>query len=80
MYDNSNTIEREETEQYWSKISIEIVTLNTNRWFENLHANNNPKETTKKIINIIYAYGRPGFNPWFGKIPWRMEWLPTPVF
>ena len=23
---------------------------------------------------------RPGFNPWFGKIPWRKEWLPTPVF
>ena len=25
-------------------------------------------------------YRRPGFNPWFGKIPWRKEWLPTPVF
>jgi len=24
--------------------------------------------------------GRPGFNPWFGKIPWRRERLPTPVF
>ena len=22
---------------------------------------------------------RPGFNPWVGKIPWRREWLPTPV-
>ena len=22
----------------------------------------------------------PGFNPWVGKIPWRREWLPTPVF
>ena len=20
------------------------------------------------------------FNPWVGKIPWRREWLPTPVF
>ena len=20
-----------------------------------------------------------GFNPWFGKIPWRREWQPTPV-
>ena len=25
-------------------------------------------------------YGRPGFNPWVGKISWRREWLPTPVF
>ena len=23
---------------------------------------------------------RPGFNPWVGKIPWRKEWVPTPVF
>ena len=22
---------------------------------------------------------RPRFNPWTGKIPWRREWLPTPV-
>ena len=20
-----------------------------------------------------------GFDPWVGKIPWRREWLPTPV-
>ena len=24
--------------------------------------------------------GRPGFNTWVGKIPWRRERLPTPVF
>ena len=23
---------------------------------------------------------RPGFCPWVGKIPWRREWRPTPVF
>ena len=23
---------------------------------------------------------RPRFNPWVGNIPWRREWLPTPVF
>ena len=23
---------------------------------------------------------RCGFSPWVGKIPWRKEWLPTPVF
>ena len=23
---------------------------------------------------------RPGFDPWIGKIPWRREMLPTPVF
>ena len=30
---------------------------------------------------IIYLQcGRPGFDPWVGKIPWRREGLPTPVF
>ena len=24
--------------------------------------------------------GGPRFNPWVRKIPWRKEWLPTPVF
>ena len=24
--------------------------------------------------------GSAGFNPWIGKIPWRREWQPTPVF
>ena len=24
--------------------------------------------------------GRPGFNPWVGKIPWRRARQPTPVF
>ena len=23
---------------------------------------------------------RPGFSPWVGKIPWRREWQPTPIF
>ena len=24
--------------------------------------------------------GRPGFDPWIGKIPWRRAWQSTPVF
>ena len=26
------------------------------------------------------AVWRPGFDTWFGKIPWRREWLFTPIF
>ena len=26
------------------------------------------------------AMWKPEFNPWIGKIPWRRERLPTPVF
>ena len=29
---------------------------------------------------ICLKWGRPGFSPWVGKIPWRRERLPTPVF
>ena len=29
---------------------------------------------------ICLQCGRPGFEPWVGKIPWRREWQPTPVF
>ena len=29
---------------------------------------------------IHLQFRRPRFNPWVGKISWRSEWLPTPVF
>ena len=29
---------------------------------------------------IHLQYGRSGFDPWFGKISWRGEWLSTPEF
>ena len=29
---------------------------------------------------ICLQCGRPGFDPWLGKIPWRRDRLPTPVF
>ena len=32
------------------------------------------------ILRICMPYKRPGFNPWVGKIPWRRERLPTPIF
>ena len=29
---------------------------------------------------FCFQCGRPGFDPWVGKIPWRRKWQPTPVF
>ena len=29
---------------------------------------------------ILLQCGRPGFDPWVGKTPWRRQWLRTPVF
>ena len=28
---------------------------------------------------VCLQCGRPGFDPWVGKIPWRRKWQPTPV-
>ena len=33
-----------------------------------------------QMIKNLLAKGRTEFNPWVRKIPWRKEWLPTPVF
>ena len=30
-------------------------------------------------LSICLQCGRPGFNPWVRKIPWRRKWQPTPV-
>ena len=31
-------------------------------------------------VKNLPASGRPGFNPWVVKIPWRRAWQSTPVF
>ena len=31
-------------------------------------------------LRICMQCGKPGFEPWVGKIPWRRAWQPTPVF
>ena len=33
-----------------------------------------------QMVKNLPACGRPGFNPWVGKIPWRKAWQPTSVF
>ena len=33
-----------------------------------------------QMVKICLQFRRPGFDPWVGKIPWRREKLPTPIF
>ena len=33
-----------------------------------------------QLVKIHLQRGRPGFDPWVGKIHGRREWLPTSVF
>ena len=42
------------------------------------------KATHSSILPLTISFnfvrcGRPGFDPWVGKIPWRRNWQPTPV-
>ena len=32
------------------------------------------------VKNLLAIWERPGFDPWVGKILWRSEWQPTPIF
>ena len=32
------------------------------------------------IDSCLFQCGRPRFDPWVGKIPWRRKWHPNPVF
>ena len=32
------------------------------------------------MVNNLSALWETQFDPWDGKIPWRREWQPTPVF
>ena len=33
-----------------------------------------------QLVRIHLQCRRPGFDPWVGKILWKREWQPTPVF
>ena len=33
-----------------------------------------------EVKSFCFQCGRPGFDPWVRKIPWRKKWQPTPVF
>ena len=33
-----------------------------------------------QMVKDCLKCGRPMFDPWVGKIPWRRKWQPTPVF
>ena len=39
------------------------------------------QEYTEELYkSVCLQCGRPGFDPWVGKIPWRRKWQPIPIF
>ena len=57
----------------WPKIMLYFLT-------GNLKHGSFYKEEPLSWRRICLQCRRPGFDPWVGKIPWRRERLPTPVF
>ena len=45
-------------------------------WWASLVGFPGGSEVKASVSNV----GKPGFDPWAGKIPWRRKWQPTPVF
>ena len=39
-----------------------------------------PASLVAQTVKSLLQCGRPGFDPWVGKIPWRRKWQPTQVF
>ena len=44
------------------------------------HAVNSRLPWWLRWLRICLQCGRPGLNPWVGKIPWKRTWQRTPVF
>ena len=47
---------------------------------EDSHLSSKTNANCKQGFHSSHLCGRPGFNPWVGKIPWWRAWQPTPVF
>ena len=51
-------------------------------WVQSL-GQEDPLEKDRLLTPVFLGFrlqcGRPGFNPWVGKIPWRRKWQPTPI-
>ena len=66
-------------------ISFTVYTEKTHPDRPHLASTESPKERegaslVTQMAKICQQCRRRGFDPWVGKIPWRREWLPTPVF
>ena len=71
-------------EQCWLKCQERINTqkrlpLTPQSGFKQALRKKRASRVAQRVKNRLQCR-RPGFDPWVGKIPWRREGLPTPVF
>ena len=65
-------IEAEDIKKRWQEYTEELCK-------KDLHDTDKHDGVITHLELDILQCGRPGFDPWVGKIPWRRERLPTPV-
>ena len=56
----------------WSRLRTSALLVSSSPW------SSLPRWLRRSRIRL--RCGRPQFHPWVGKIPWRREGLPTPIF
>ena len=64
-------------------VYIYVISQNSSRLFSRLFVPVYCSHWASVVAQLVKnppAIGRPGFDPWVGKIPWRRGRLPTPVF
>ena len=67
------TNRREDIKKRWQEYTEEL-------YKKDLHDPDNHDGVITYLEPDILECGRPGFNPWVRKMPWRNKWQPTPVF
>ena len=50
-------------------------------YFSDIYSHNSRSLVAQMVKNLhaVQEIGRPGFDPWVGKIPCNMKWQPTPI-
>ena len=56
-------------------VSMELVSMEAL-----CHKESHRASLVAQRLKHLPACGKPGFDPWVRKIPWRRKWQPTPVF
>ena len=68
------------TSQWWRRFVTLTFPVGDLSWLSFWFVYSVRASLMAQLVKNHLQCGRPGFNPWVGKIPWRRERLPTPVF
>ena len=72
--------------QIWFRETLKLIFIpgaqldRLSRGFFDYNKQTHYQRKPKCRMMTVFIQNRPGFDPWLGKIPWRREKLPTPVF